>query len=108
MSDTPIMIAAAPQNRVATDVTIREVPLNDQTATLLAVHPGHIARAEPCPLCCHWVLPVSGARPDQFRTLDGKVRTKFQIAMTFEEWIVYHLHVVSHQGLDRRMQVNVA
>lgn len=106
MANDTFVIATHPNpERVA---TIPEVPLTEQTATTLAIQPRFVAHDGPCPLCCHWVLPVSGVRPDQLRTLDGKKATQFMIALEYQEWLLWHLHVVGHQGLDRRMQVNVA
>lgn len=85
----------------------REVPLTPQTATVLALSPGHPV-GERCPLCCHWILPVSGAREDQILTMDGRSGTQFAVALRYHEWIAYHLHIITHQQLDRQMQVLVA
>jgi hypothetical protein len=51
----------------------------------------------PCPACCSWAI-VFGPQPQQMRTDAGEV---FYVPLTFEQWLVWHMHVISHQRLDR-------
>lgn len=53
-------------------------------------------RTERCTLCCHWSLPLH---------LPDRQRYPFLIARSYEEWVVWHLHVVTHQHLEPSAQV---
>lgn len=46
----------------------------------------------PCDVCCPWTYAF---RPRQ-QEFAGVI-----VPMLFNEWLVYHLHVVTHQRLDR-------
>lgn len=44
----------------------------------------------PCGCCCAWAMPIVA-------TQLGRI-TPHQVALLYPEWLLYHLHVVLHQG----------
>lgn len=103
MADTP-----APSEVVtmpSLGASASEVPLTPVTANALIVLPARPIN-EPCPACCHWSLPCH--QPPREFTQDGRAGLRYVVPLTYQEWLVWHHHVVTHQALDRRMQVFVA
>jgi hypothetical protein len=72
----------APALTVAPAPVDFDVPLTPTTASVLVALAGH---------------PV-----------DGRAETAFTVPLLFHEWLAYHHHIVTHQQLDRRMQVHVS
>jgi hypothetical protein len=71
----------------------------------LAVHTAGMRRAAGtvgrCADCCHWSLPFNPPYAGR--------DTPFAVPLLFNEWIVYHWHVVTHQRLhDHVARVLVA
>jgi hypothetical protein len=60
-------------------------------ARRLAVDPDAPA-GEPCAVCCPWQFPLI-VHP---RPIAGGY-----VPLRYHEWLVYHLHIITHQGLDR-------
>jgi hypothetical protein len=48
----------------------------------------------PCQHCCHWTLPLAM----QPKALAGGGAVA-HAALSFEVWLIYHLHIQRHQGL---------
>jgi hypothetical protein len=90
-----------------------DVPLTPETVSVLVALAGHPV-GQPCPHCCHWILAsyadarVVDMYPHRVLTTDGRKATEFSVALPYHEWLAYHHHIVTHQGLDRRMQVVVS
>lgn len=91
--------------RVVEVPQLREVELNDATAHMLIASP-EFPVGQPCPHCCHWILP--SVAQQRIVTMDGRTATRFAVVLRYHEWLAYHHHIVTHQGLDRRMQVHVS
>lgn len=57
----------------------------------LCWHQDKIKRTAPCELCCRWSFPLA---------IKEHQSEPFLIARAYEEWIVWHLHVLNHQHLE--------
>ena len=106
MADTERPTAApTPAPTATTNATEgpRDVEMTAQTLNVLTASPGH-AIGQTCPDCCHWAL-AANVQPRRVREYDKNGRRVFYVGMLFEEWLAYHHHIVTHQQLDRRLQV---
>lgn len=70
-----------------------------QFAPLLHIAHDVIKSDKHCRLCCHWSLPLN----PPYLGRD----TPNAVPLLFHEWLVWHLHCVSHQQLHRRASVGV-